>query len=630
MKQTKYLTSILITVLLLNAQALFSQTFQNTFLPPSDDNYVAGSAVSANYYVLGNTTYPVSGSVTEKILFSAYNSAGASIMDNLYHNKNRLGYIHTATDIQAGYTTYISSLSQSPSTPPCDIQTVNCPGTAPLAIDMLDPDSKKYFYGTGFYKRNPSDKRKLLIFKLSTSGAVLWSRASYILSPNNEDEAGVSVESCPNRDVFVVSQTTESATGLVYPTITRLDSNGNVKWRFNYKPSPDEAPYKFTPHQSCIFKEYIQNGVHDPIGITVVGELSMPGAAGTMVCVMRVGYDGTMRWKYFYPIFPTPLPYQSGWDIMTEDNSLGISASIAENFVLTGMISSAPTPVPGTDCLVMRVTTASGTFVSGKIITVGSPGHWIYGQGIYQAHSPRSNVVVTGGVFDDELGVLNDTYLTKIDPATGAVAWLNNYPITTPNFPRTESVVSVGKRYPTIGYFLSTNAYDTYGTGTITDAHVIKTDAAGAVNSVDCHNWKIQPKVAEFNSQFIQLCNLLVCDSITKNNLNKVAITVPHVLCYSPTRMEDNGEFMDESAFAINVFPNPVQDKLNITMFTEEDKDARIEIIGMDGKLLIKENIFLSEGSNNHVFNTESLPVGMYFVRVVTTDEIGISRFIKQ
>jgi len=628
MKPIKHLTSVILMIIMLNSFQSFSQSFQNTFNQSSKDDYVAGVAVANKYYVLGNTTYSTSLPIAGKILFSVYNSLGASTLDVTYSEPNRPNYILEAADIQAGYGSLVLSPSTSPVTPDCSNPIVTCSGPAPVAIDIPNPDSKKYFYATGSYKRASWDKRKLLILKLNSNGVVLWSKAGHLLNPNNEDEAGVSVESCPNRDVFVVSQTTESTTGLIYPTVTRLDSNGNVLWRYNYKPSPDEIHYNFIPHQSCIFSENLQNGTVSPLGIAIVGEMTVPGILGSVVCVMRVDYDGTMRWKYNYMIFPDQPPFQSGWDIITEDNSLGSDVTTAENFVLTGMISSAQTPAPGASCLVMRVATPSGFFVSGKILSLTSSMHYIYGQGIYQAISPIASVVVTGGVFDEELGI-NDTYLTKIDPATGAVAWLNNYPLTTPNFPRTESVVSVGKKYPTSGYFLSTNAFDTYSVGTLTDAHVIKTDVSGAVNSMSCPNGKIPPLVREFNAQFIQLCNLLVCDSLTGKKLKRIAISVPHILCYAPTRMGDDEDADEESQFSVNIFPNPTSSKLNVSIYSEENTDADIEIISIDGKLISNNSVSLSEGINNQTLNTELLPSGMYFIRIITKNNIVLSRFVK-
>lgn len=627
MKTLKSLsTNLAVTLLLFSSYGSFSQSFQNTFLPTSEDNYVAGSAVNNYYYVLGNTTNSVAGTTSGKILLSVYNSVGASSFDNIYYQSNRPGILHAGTDIQAGYATRIPSISISLSSPSCNAYM--CYGSGVPIVDIADPDSRKYFYATGYYKKNKVDYRHLLIFKLNTSGSVLWCRTGVIPPNNDVDEMGVSVESCPNRDVFAVSQTTEAASGLIYPTISRLDSNGTLIWRYDYKPGIDEPPYNFIPRQSCIFRESPQGASNDPIGIAVVGEMTLPGAVGSTVAVMRVGFDGTMRWKYNYFIYPTSPPFQAGWDIITEDNSLGENIITSENFVLTGLVGAASTPAPGTDCIVMRVNAVSGGFVNGNFISLVSPGHRIYGQSIYQALSPRSNVVIAGGVFDDEHSILDDTYLTKVDPSTGAIAWMAHYPLTTPNFPRTESVVSVGNKYPTAGYFLSTNAFDTYSSGTNTDAHVIKTDVSGSVNAPACLNGKIQPAVREFYSQYIQHCSQLPCQPLTKKTLNKVPITALHEFCYSVKRLEETDTDY-ESVFSIHLYPNPASSELYLDVFAVTDAKAQVEIISLDGKRMLQEEITLQEGMNTHLLQTQSLPPGVYFIRLVSPDGMVISRFVK-
>lgn len=121
-----------------------SQTFQNTYHPASDDNYVAGAAVSSEYYVIGNTAgYPTAANTVERILFSRYTAGGASSLDRIIYDGANNSHIYNSRDIQMGYSKYTPSPSTSDPPPPCTFNL--CPVVAPSAVDISDPNSKKVY-----------------------------------------------------------------------------------------------------------------------------------------------------------------------------------------------------------------------------------------------------------------------------------------------------------------------------------------------------------------------------------------------------------------------------------------------------------------------------------------------------
>ncbi len=85
----------------------------------------------------------------------------------------------------------------------------------------------------------------------------------------------------------------------------------------------------------------------------------------------------------------------------------------------------------------------------------------------------------------------------------------------------------------------------------------------------------------------------------------------------------------DQSAFKLNVFPNPVNDKLILTTNLSEHQIVQISILNQLGQLMLEQNASM-ETSSGIELNVESLDAGIYFLRL--TDASGrteIGKFIK-
>ncbi len=73
----------------------------------------------------------------------------------------------------------------------------------------------------------------------------------------------------------------------------------------------------------------------------------------------------------------------------------------------------------------------------------------------------------------------------------------------------------------------------------------------------------------------------------------------------------------------INIFPNPVQNYLNINNSTEKKLD--LLIYSETGQLILKENNI----KNNYSVSVEKLNPGFYFIKLIKEDQQYIGRFIK-
>ena len=80
----------------------------------------------------------------------------------------------------------------------------------------------------------------------------------------------------------------------------------------------------------------------------------------------------------------------------------------------------------------------------------------------------------------------------------------------------------------------------------------------------------------------------------------------------------------------INVFPNPVSDNLNISVFLPKPDHLKIRILNITGELIYSGEADYEGGQKVLNINTTSLASGMYFVHVNYNNGQSLtSRFVK-
>lgn len=77
---------------------------------------------------------------------------------------------------------------------------------------------------------------------------------------------------------------------------------------------------------------------------------------------------------------------------------------------------------------------------------------------------------------------------------------------------------------------------------------------------------------------------------------------------------------------SFNIFPNPVKDVLHINDLTNDIVNQQIEIIGIDGKMILS-TIFNPSENGISVYH---LTRGLYFCRVLNENTWKTAKFIKQ
>ncbi len=112
--------------------------------------------------------------------------------------------------------------------------------------------------------------------------------------------------------------------------------------------------------------------------------------------------------------------------------------------------------------------------------------------------------------------------------------------------------------------------------------------------------------------------NVITWDASTSNfalaNIDKLFFSD------TPTNMPPKGAALNQ----IELFPNPVQDILNIKNNTSDNCNCIVEILDLKGTILQKEDL----GAINSI-NVSVLQKGMYICRVYYCDKIENLKFIK-
>jgi hypothetical protein len=71
---------------------------------------------------------------------------------------------------------------------------------------------------------------------------------------------------------------------------------------------------------------------------------------------------------------------------------------------------------------------------------------------------------------------------------------------------------------------------------------------------------------------------------------------------------------------SVSVYPNPANSNLNIAVSSKEDLAVAIEVLDMNGRVVIARNNQLTIGENIATFDVSNFANGLYFIRVASAD----------
>jgi hypothetical protein len=240
---------------------------------------------------------------------------------------------------------------------------------------------------------------------------------------------------------------------------------------------------------------------------------------------------------------------------------------------------------------------------------------------------------VIAGVTDDPAnGINNDTTFSRWIITDGTLSFAQHYALTTPNFPRTESVVPVGSTFPTPGFLLSTNSFNTYGGGTNEDAHIIKTDVLGQVNAAACLSDTLKFKVDTVKANIKNLCTVQFCAITDSLKMKMKKVFPPHQLCFSATKeAEEISLFSETDELQITVAPNPSYGSEDIRLYlsAEVSGNYNVRILNISGQVVKEVNGIFEEGDSDVSINTGDLSEGIYLITLFNGVESSTCKFLK-
>ncbi len=95
-------------------------------------------------------------------------------------------------------------------------------------------------------------------------------------------------------------------------------------------------------------------------------------------------------------------------------------------------------------------------------------------------------------------------------------------------------------------------------------------------------------------------------------------------------RLDGNAasEFTDKAA--LNIYPNPANDKIALQFFAEGNNAVTVNIYNSMGQRIVSEKNITSEGENNLSFDLKNLSSGIYIMELIENDERKIQKFTIQ
>lgn len=81
----------------------------------------------------------------------------------------------------------------------------------------------------------------------------------------------------------------------------------------------------------------------------------------------------------------------------------------------------------------------------------------------------------------------------------------------------------------------------------------------------------------------------------------------------------------------VNIFPNPFSKNIYIAFYSRDIQDIKIELVNLNGSVVVEKNIFRYIGYNTIVLdNTYNLTEGIYLLRLISGEKVVVKKVIKK
>jgi hypothetical protein len=117
--------------------------------------------------------------------------------------------------------------------------------------------------------------------------------------------------------------------------------------------------------------------------------------------------------------------------------------------------------------------------------------------------------------------------------------------------------------------------------------------------------------------------------NVTENNGTQSSWPIVDIIEYSFKGANSIGQTSESTSNYLNIFPNPVSDKLSIEYWTLNESKITIELLDLSGKIV--RTIFdgIHQGKQTYTW-AKDLPSGMYLCRIVSKSKSITKPFVIQ
>lgn len=81
---------------------------------------------------------------------------------------------------------------------------------------------------------------------------------------------------------------------------------------------------------------------------------------------------------------------------------------------------------------------------------------------------------------------------------------------------------------------------------------------------------------------------------------------------------------LNNSFFSFTLYPNPATESVSLISNNNSNTDMEIELISIDGKVLLKQNL------QNNILSLKNISSGVYFIKVVSEEKVNIQKLVIQ
>ncbi len=162
-------------------------------------------------------------------------------------------------------------------------------------------------------------------------------------------------------------------------------------------------------------------------------------------------------------------------------------------------------------------------------------------------------------------------------------------------------------------------------------------DNSGAFGSQSNHNYN---GYGSYNLCYVAIdsltgCIVNYCDTITLDSLgnfsrfiNKPGFNVSTMAPILNINLE--ASTIETTAWEVNLYPNPAQQQINLTINTQDAINGQVRIVSATGQVVQQQVLDQAAGHNLLQLSVEQLPAGIYFVRLETAEQQQTLKFVKQ